>query len=201
MQASGVQVGGAWLTDPHVQDLLRVLNAGEEQALVVGGAVRNTLFDRPVADVDIATTAVPEETVRRVQAAGYKAVPTGIDHGTITAVAGHEGVEITTLREDVETDGRRAVVVFGRSWQADAERRDFTVNALYCDARGMVFDPTGSGLADSESRTVRFIGDPDRRLQEDYLRLLRFFRFFATYGDGRPEPGGTCRLRPGSERG
>lgn len=182
-------VSGKWLTAAPVQRLLAVLNTQGERALVVGGAVRNALMQRPVSDVDIATTALPDKTRALVESAGFKAVPTGIEHGTLTAVRRGQGIEITTLRTDVETDGRRAVVAFGRSWQIDAERRDFTMNALYCDAGGRLFDPVG-GLADCRSRTVRFIGDPDRRLAEDYLRLMRFFRFFAQFGSGAPDPAG-----------
>ncbi len=185
----GFSLSGEWLEAVPVQRLLNVLNTQGERALVVGGAVRNALMQRPVSDVDIATTALPDKTRMLVESVGFKAVPTGIEHGTLTAVRGGQGIEITTLRTDVETDGRRAVVAFGRSWQIDAERRDFTMNALYCDADGRVFDPVG-GLADCRTRTVRFIGDPDRRLAEDYLRLMRFFRFYAQFGSGAPDAEG-----------
>src|SRR5262249_7707188 len=129
------------------------------------------------------TTALPEEVMRRVEAAGYKAVPTGIAHGTVTVVVEETPIEVTTLREDVETFGRHANVRFGRDWRADAERRDFTINALSAAIDGTVFDYVG-GLADIEGRRVRFIGDPEKRIAEDYLRILRFFRFHATYGEG-----------------
>lgn len=194
-----------WLHEPDLQHLLAALSAGGEEARVVGGAIRNTLMERPVTDIDVATTCLPEETARRVSAAGFKAVPTGIEHGTVTAVApsrdgkGGRPYEVTTLRRDIETDGRHAKVLFGRDWQADAERRDFTINALYCDASGKILDHVG-GLADIERRTLRFIGDAAQRTEEDYLRILRFFRFFAWYGEGRPDGDGlraATRLKPG----
>lgn len=177
-------VAGApfWAT-PGLASLLAVLNGQGEEARVVGGAVRNALLGLPVIDVDIATTALPQEVVARAARAGLKAVPTGIEHGTVTVVSGHHGYEVTTLREDVETDGRRAVVRFGRSWQHDAERRDFTLNALYAAPDGAVLDLVG-GLADLEARKIRFIGSPDARIREDYLRILRLFRFHAAYGAG-----------------
>ena len=193
-------VAGApfWAT-PGLAPLLAVLNGGGEEARVVGGAVRNSLLGLPVTDVDIATTAVPQEVVARASRAGLKAVPTGIEHGTVTVVSGHHGYEVTTLREDVETDGRRAVVRFGRSWQHDAERRDFTLNALYAAADGTVLDLVG-GLADLEARKVRFIGSPEARIREDYLRILRLFRFHAAYGAGAVDGAafsGAVRLRRG----
>lgn len=193
-------VAGApfWAT-PGLAPLLAVLNGGGEEARVVGGAVRNSLLGLPVTDVDIATTAVPQEVVARASRAGLKAVPTGIEHGTVTVVSGHHGYEVTTLREDVETDGRRAVVRFGRSWQHDAERRDFTLNALYAAADGTVLDLVG-GLADLEARKVRFIGSPEARIREDYLRILRLFRFHAAYGAGAVDGAafsGAVRLRQG----
>ena len=183
------RVSGDWLAAPSVQGVLAMLNADGEEARVAGGAVRNALQGLPVADVDVATTAVPRDVILRARAAGYKPVPTGIEHGTVTVVAEGQPVEVTTLRRDVETDGRHARVAFGRDWQADAERRDLTMNALYCDADGAVFDPVG-GLADARSGTVRFVGDAGARIREDYLRILRFFRFFAWYGQGRPDGDG-----------
>ena len=191
-----------WLDDPDLQRLLALLSADGETARVAGGAVRNALLGEAMSDVDIATTTTPDETVRRVEAAGYRAVPTGIEHGTITVVAGGVAHEVTTLRADVETDGRRARVVFGKDWKADAERRDFTINALYAEADGTVVDLVG-GLADLESRTLRFIGDAETRIREDYLRILRFFRFFAWYGSGRPDAEGLkacARLKEGLDR-
>ena len=175
-----------WLNGPDLQKLLTILSADGEQARVAGGAVRNALLGEPVADVDIATTALPKETMRRAEAAGFKAIPTGIEHGTVTVVAHGKGYEVTTLRADIETDGRRAKVSFGRDWQADAERRDFTINALYAEADGTVVDLVG-GIADLKTRRLRFIGDAETRIREDHLRILRFFRFFAWFGDGRPD--------------
>ncbi|WP_421916631.1 CCA tRNA nucleotidyltransferase [Mesorhizobium sp.] len=188
-----------WLGEKHLQRLLGILTEGGEEARVAGGAVRNTLMGQPVADIDIATTCLPDETIRRAETVGFKAVPTGIEHGTITVVAGGKPYEVTTLRADVETDGRRAKVSFGRDWQADAERRDFTINALYAEADGTVIDLVG-GLSDIEARRLRFIGDAEARIREDYLRILRFFRFFAWYGDGRPDADGLkacARLKEG----
>lgn len=169
-----------------VQALLALLNCSGEEARIAGGAVRNALLGQPVTDIDIATTALPSEVIRRAKAQGYRTVPTGIDHGTVTVIVGGEPFEVTTLRADAQTDGRRAKVSFGRDWKGDAERRDFTINGLYAAADGAVIDLVG-GMADIQARTVRFIGDPAARIQEDYLRILRFFRFFAWYGHGRPD--------------
>ncbi len=171
----------AWLTGGALAQLLAVLDCDGEEARAVGGAVRNALLDLPVSEVDVATTALPETVVKRVQAAGFKAVPTGIEHGTITVVIEKTPFEVTTLRKDIETDGRHAKVAFGRDWKADAERRDFTINALSVTRDGAIHDYTG-GLADLAERRVRFIGDPAKRIAEDYLRILRFFRFHAAYG-------------------
>jgi poly(A) polymerase len=178
-----------WLKRGEVKDLLAVLDRDGEEARVVGGAVRNELLHLAVQDIDVATTAVPEDVVLRVEAAGWKAVPTGIAHGTVTVVIGGKPFEVTTLRRDIETYGRKAKVVFGRDWTADAQRRDFTVNALSVTAGGTIYDYVG-GLADIEARHVRFIGDPAQRIAEDYLRILRFFRFHAWYGAGVPDADG-----------
>lgn len=175
-----------WFQEPALARIFALLNQDGEEVRVVGGAVRNSLMGLPVTDTDLATSWAPEKVVARAEAAGIKAVPTGIDHGTVTLVIDGRGYEITTLRHDAETDGRRAKVVFGNDWQIDAERRDFTINALYADASGNVIDLIG-GLEDIASRTVRFIGDADARIAEDYLRVLRYFRFFAHYGAGRPD--------------
>lgn len=168
----------------------RVLDAlGAEEGLTryVGGAVRDELLGLPVSDVDLATKIRPEEVIRRLEAAGIKAVPTGIEHGTVTAVSDGHPFEVTTLRHDVSTDGRRATVAFTDDWQADAARRDFTINALFADAAtGEIFDYFG-GLADLEQRRVRFIGAPLQRIAEDHLRILRFFRFHARFGVGEPD--------------
>ena len=200
---SGASVAGAaWLADPSLQKLLAVLSEGEDTARIVGGAVRNTLLGEAVSDIDIATTTLPDETVRRAEGAGFRAVPTGIEHGTVTVIAGGVPHEVTTLRSDIATDGRRATVAYGRDWKVDAGRRDFTVNALYAEADGTVIDLV-DGLADLETRTIRFIGDAETRIREDYLRILRFFRFFAQYGGGRPDPAGLlacARLKDGISR-
>jgi poly(A) polymerase len=191
----------AWLKGGDVARLLALLDRDGEEARVVGGAVRNALIGLAVAEIDMATTAVPEEVIRRVAAAGGKAIPTGIEHGTITAIIDHRPVEITTLREDVETFGRKARVVFGRDWRADAQRRDFTINALSATADGMVHDYVG-GLDDIAAHRVRFIGEPQRRIKEDYLRILRFFRFHAHFGGGAPDQAGVracVRARAGLE--
>jgi poly(A) polymerase len=179
----------AWLKHSAVARLLALFDRDGEQARVVGGAVRNALMHLPVAEIDLATTAVPEEVTRRVEAAGLKAVPTGIEHGTVTVVIEGHPFEVTTLREDVETYGRKAKVVFGRDWKADAERRDFTINALSVSKDGEVHDYVG-GLADIAAHKVRFIGEPEKRIAEDYLRILRFFRFHAHFGDGAPDSAG-----------
>ncbi|EYS92573.1 hypothetical protein X471_00063 [Bartonella bacilliformis str. Heidi Mejia] len=178
-----------WLQHKNIQTLLRILSLGDEEARVVGGAVRNQLLGQPISDIDIATTCLPQQVIKRVEEAGFKAVPTGIDFGTVTVVSESCSYEVTTLRSDVETDGRYAKVAFGRDWKKDAERRDFTINALYCDATGQLYDLVG-GLSDIASRTIRFIGVAEQRICEDYLRILRFFRFFAWYGAGRPDAQG-----------
>ena len=179
----------AWLEQDPLARLLNVLDADGEEARVVGGAVRDALIGLPIGEVDIATTAVPEEVVRRVTRAGFNPVPTGIEHGTVTAVIDGKPFEVTTLREDIETFGRHAKVRFGRDWKKDALRRDFTINALFLTRAGAVIDFVG-GLKDIEQRRVRFIGDPDTRIREDYLRILRFFRFHAAYGRGLPDATG-----------
>lgn len=179
----------AWFSNPNLRRVLDMLNADGGEGRVVGGAVRNALMDMEIGDVDIATTLVPEEVIRRSKAAGLKPIPTGIAHGTITVICNSEAFEITTLRTDEETDGRHAEVTFGTDWQVDAERRDLTINALYADKDGNIIDLIG-GLADIGPRNVRFIGDAAKRIEEDHLRILRFFRFFAFYGSGRPDADG-----------
>jgi poly(A) polymerase len=189
MSEARVLSGAPWLKSGATARVLVLLNGDGEEARVVGGAVRNALLDIPIGDIDIATTARPEEVVRRAKAAGVKCVPTGIDHGTVTLVVDAHPFEITTLREDTETFGRKARVAFGRDWVRDAERRDFTINGLSVDAGGVVHDHVG-GLADIAARRVRFIGDADQRIAEDYLRILRFFRMHAGYGSGEPDRAG-----------
>jgi poly(A) polymerase len=172
----------AWLTAPEPQAVCALLTGAGHQALFVGGCVRNALLGRAVADIDLATDALPERVMALAAAAGVKAVPTGVAHGTVTLVIAHHPFEITTFRRDVATDGRRAVVTFADDIAEDAARRDFTMNALYARPDGTVVDPLG-GLPDLRAGRVRFVGDPARRIAEDYLRILRFFRFYAWYGD------------------
>lgn len=177
-----MKIAGDWLDHPGTQALCAALEAAGHRALLVGGCVRNALLREPVGDVDIATDATPETVSDIAETAGFKPVPTGIDHGTVTVVAEGRPHEVTTFRRDVETDGRRAVVAFSTEIEEDARRRDFTMNALYADRHGQVIDPL-NGLPDLLARRVRFVGDPETRIREDYLRILRFFRFHARYGD------------------
>lgn len=187
---SGADISGCdWFQDPVFQRVLAMLNDAGGEARVAGGAVRNALMGLPVGDIDIATTLSPDAVIGRAKKAGFKSIPTGIEHGTVTLVANGHPFEVTTLRVDVATDGRRADVAFGTDWAADAERRDLTMNGLYADAAGTVIDLVG-GIGDIKTGTVRFIGDANRRIEEDYLRILRFFRFFAWYGKGRPDADG-----------
>jgi poly(A) polymerase len=181
----------AWLREGALARLLDVLSRDGEEARVVGGAVRNALLGEPINEFDIATTASPNEVMRRARKAGFKPVPTGIEHGTVTVVIEGRPFEVTTLRVDVETFGRHANVRFGRDWSADAQRRDFTMNGLSVGADGVVHDAVG-GLADLQARRLRFIGDPAKRIAEDYLRILRFFRFHAAYGHGMPDAAGVA---------
>ena len=176
-----------WRQKRGVGRILKALGSAQGLTRYVGGAVRDDLLGLPVSDVDFATKLTPEEVIARLEKAHIKAVPTGIDHGTVTAVADGQPAEITTLRADVSTDGRRATVAFTDDWMADASRRDFTINALYADPEdGEVHDYFG-GLEDLKARHVRFIGDPLVRIAEDHLRILRFFRFHARYGRGEPD--------------
>lgn len=191
--------GAEFLRAPGVRAVFAVLGGGEDRSRIVGGAVRDALLGHAVREVDFATTLAPDAVIAAVEAAGLKAVPTGIDHGTVTVVANGVGYEVTTLRRDVETDGRRAVVAFTKDWAEDAARRDFTMNALYCAEDGAVFDPVG-GYEDLRAGRVRFIGSAEDRIREDYLRILRFFRFFAWFGKGRPDADGlraAARLKAG----
>jgi poly(A) polymerase len=189
MKGARVLGDAPWLRSGPAMRVLKLLNTDGEEARVVGGAVRNALMKIPAGDIDIATTALPDEVTRRATAVGIKSVPTGLDHGTLTLVVDAQPFEVTTLREDTETFGRKAKVAFGRDWAADARRRDFTINGLSVDADGVVYDYVG-GLDDVAARRVRFIGDPSKRIAEDYLRILRFFRIHATYGSGEPDRAG-----------
>ena len=172
----------SWLQDAASQTVCRVLTDAGYQAWFVGGCVRNELLGAPVADLDLSTDAHPDQVMALAKAAGIKAIPTGIDHGTITLIVDDIPFEVTTFRRDVATDGRRATVAFAEDIAEDARRRDFTMNALYAGADGQIADPLG-GLPDLHARRVRFIEDPQMRIKEDYLRILRFFRFYAWYGD------------------
>ncbi len=177
-----MKLSGDWLEHPGTQALCAVLASEGHRILFVGGCVRNALMGRAVSDIDMATDAPPGEVMRLAEEAGFKVVPTGIDHGTVTVIAGGAGHEVTTFRRDVSTDGRRATVAFSTEIAEDAARRDFTMNALYAAPSGEVIDPLG-GLDDLLARRVRFVGEASTRIREDYLRILRFFRFYAVYGD------------------
>jgi len=191
-----------WMQEAPVRRLLAALAAGGVTARFVGGCVRDWVLDRPIGDLDLAVDRPPETVMRALEAAGIKVVPTGLKHGTVTAVADHRPFELTTLRRDVETDGRRAVVAFTDDWRVDAARRDFTFNALYADPDGTIHDYF-AGRVDLLAGKVRFIGDAERRIAEDRLRVLRFFRFHAWYG--RPPFDGpsfeACRRNAASVRG
>lgn len=187
-----------WLSDPSVAALFDALDGDGAETRFVGGAVRDALSGRQVADIDFATTLSPAETSRRLAAAGLKAAPTGLAHGTVTAVIDGRGFEITTLRQDVATDGRHAVVAFTDDWRADAARRDFTINAMSADRVGAVYDYFG-GAADLAAGCVRFVGVPADRVREDYLRILRFFRFHAWYGAGEIDAAGLAACKNGVE--
>ena len=181
-----------WMAAPATRAVMQALETagGEGSARFVGGCVRNAILNRPIDDIDIATQLEPPAVAAALTAAGLKSAPTGIEHGTVTAIADGQPFEVTTLRRDVATDGRRAVVSFTRDWAEDAQRRDFRLNALYLDARGTVYDPVGEGLADARAGRIIFVGDPEQRIREDYLRILRFFRFQAWYGRQLPDPAG-----------
>ncbi len=181
-------ITGEWLIAAETRAVLDALSAGGALPRFVGGCVRDALIGRTVRDIDIAVDIPPEETVAALEATGLRAIPTGIEHGTITAVSGKRTFEITSLRQDRETDGRHATVEFTKDWTLDASRRDFTMNALYAEGDGTVVDVLGTGLGDLNARRVRFIGSANARIQEDYLRILRLFRFHAWYGKGDMEP-------------
>lgn len=195
------QEQSVWLQSATLQKLFDGIEAAGGEVRVNGGAVRNALMNVKVNDVDLSTTLVPGDTVKALESIGFKTIPTGIEHGTITAILEGDSYEVTTLREDIETDGRYATVKFGTNWIMDAQRRDLTINAIYCDRVGALFDPLG-GIEDVEKRNVRFIGLAEDRIKEDYLRILRFFRFFAWYGEFRPDAAGlkaSAKLKAGLE--
>ena len=186
---SRVLEGQDWLTADATRAVMAALAAagGADCARFVGGCVRNAVLGAPIDDVDIATVLTPEAVVKALKAAGLKSVPTGMEHGTVTAISERQPFEITTLRRDVSTDGRRATVAFTDDWAEDAARRDFRLNALYADADGLIIDPTGAGYEDALAGRIVFVGEPEQRIREDYLRILRFYRFFAWYGRGAPD--------------
>jgi poly(A) polymerase len=177
-----VKISGDWISQPGTQALCATLKAAGYRALFVGGCVRNALMARAVTDIDIATDALPEIVTNIAETAGFRVVPTGIEHGTVTVIAHGVAHEVTTFRRDIATDGRHATVAFATDIAQDAARRDFTMNALYAQADGSIIDPLG-GLADLQARHLRFVGEASARIREDYLRILRFFRFYAIYGD------------------
>lgn len=182
-----------WMKTPEILALFNYVQGAipesEPQLLLVGGCVRNALLDKPVEDIDFATPQKPEEITEILEKNGVKVIPTGLQHGTVTAVLNDQTFEITTLRHDKETDGRHAVVEFTDDWLEDAKRRDFTLNTLLMDAKGNVFDPLGQGIEDLKNHKIRFVGEPEQRIEEDHLRILRFFRFTALYGNEFDEEG------------
>lgn len=191
------------MTAPATTAVMAALHTGvaggaSPQALFVGGCVRNALLGCAVTDIDIATILTPPQLLPCLKDAGIKVFPTGIDHGTVTAVVGHQSFEITTLRRDVATDGRRAVVAFTTDWREDAQRRDFTMNTLLADAQGHIYDPLGRGVTDAQDGRVIFVGDPAARIAEDYLRIMRFFRFQALYGKGHADAAALAACRAGA---
>ncbi len=202
MQPANInQFGKAdWLKSPAIEKLFNAVLEKGDELRVVGGAPRNHLLGEPVEDIDLATIFTPEQVIEKANAANIKSIPTGIDHGTVTLIVDDKKFEVTTLREDVTTDGRHAVVRFGTNWLEDAKRRDFTINALYVHKDGKIDDPLGTGLKDIETRNIRFIGKPEDRIREDYLRSLRFYRFAAWYGATSYDQSAidaTIRLRAG----
>lgn len=178
-----------WMTDYRTVKLMRVLGGYEPtpEALFVGGCVRNTLLGKPVSDIDITTIHHPLQVIEKLKAVGLRYAPTGLEHGTVTAIVDDGVFEITTLRKDIDTDGRHAVISFTTEWEVDAQRRDFTINTLLASPEGAVYDPTGQGLADLDAKRVVFVGDPAQRIAEDFLRIFRFFRFHAQYGENAPD--------------
>ena len=204
MSKRAARIAPAWLSAPGLRALMTALAQDGATPRYVGGCVRNALLAEGATDIDVAIDVAPPEIIRLLEAADLRAIPTGVEHGTITTLVeidGHEHpIEVTALRRDVETDGRRAVVAFTQDWVEDANRRDFTMNALYADESGRVFDPLGGGLDDLKARRIRFIGCAEDRIREDYLRILRYYRFFAWYARSEPcaeDLAATSRLADG----
>ncbi len=191
-----------WMEWPETTAIFDALNNSQDEpcALFVGGCVRNAVLELPSHDIDIATKHTPDDVIKLLKAKKIKSIPTGIDHGTVTAVIGERSFEITTLRKDVETDGRHAVVAFSENWVEDASRRDFTMNTLLMDADGNVFDPTQQGMYDLLHGRVLFVGKPKTRIAEDYLRILRFFRFHALYGRDKPNQNALDACRQSADK-
>ncbi len=187
-----------WMAAPETHAVFAALTADGAVVRFVGGCVRDAVLGRPIKDIDVATDDRPEKVVQLLDRAGLKSIPTGIQHGTVTALSGHRPYEVTTLRKDVETFGRHARVAFTDDWAEDAARRDFTLNALYCDPDGTLYDPV-NGLVDARAGRVRFVGDPARRITEDRLRILRFFRFHAWFGKGDLDSDGLAACRAGAD--
>lgn len=190
-----------WMKSKETRQLMRVLSGFGEMPLTlfVGGCVRNTILEKGIDDIDLATQFTPDEVTSKLEKAGVRVIPTGIDHGTVTAVIEGRSYEVTTLRNDIRTDGRHAEVSFSKDWQEDARRRDFTMNTLLMSIDGQIFDPVGRGLADLQNRKVLFVGEPEKRVEEDYLRILRYFRFHTLYGEGEPDEEAlrVCRAQAG----
>lgn len=192
----------SWLEDKRTQKLIEAIGGKitPVHSMFVGGCVRNTVLKESVQDLDIATILTPEEVIKRLQANNIKSIPTGLSHGTVTAILDGKIFEITTLRHDKKTDGRHAEVSFTDDWGEDAKRRDFTINSLLMDSLGNIYDPTGLGMKDIQARRIVFVGDPDKRVQEDYLRILRFFRFYAQYGQGKIDSQGLTACKKFSDQ-
>ncbi|MCB9982231.1 MAG: CCA tRNA nucleotidyltransferase [Rhodospirillales bacterium] len=191
-----------WMRDQSTRAVMGALGAGDEQvnALFVGGCVRNALLGEPVEDIDIACLLLPDEASKKLATADIKVIPTGIEHGTVTAVIDKKPFEITTLRKDIETDGRHATVEFSTDWAEDAARRDFTMNTLLMDMKGNVYDPLGRGYEDLQARRVVFVGKPSERIAEDHLRILRYFRFHALYAEGGPDEKALSACREAADK-
>ena len=182
-----MKITGDWLRHKGTVAVMAALEGAGHRALFVGGCIRNAILAEPVGDIDIATDAKPDAVTKAAERAGLRVVPTGLDHGTVTVIAGGRAHEVTTFRRDLATDGRHATIAFSTRLEDDAARRDFTMNAIYADRDGTIVDPLNA-LADLQSRQLRFVGDPASRIREDYLRILRFFRFYAWYGDPASGP-------------